>query len=85
MCDDNGCCQECQDRANELGVHPGSAGPDKLGDTQPIVLSTGQPKFSAPQGLQEPRDVDMARMSPDQRKADYVQRQANAAQYFQFG
>lgn len=82
MCDDNGCCQACQDRANEFGVHPGSAGPDKLGDTQPIVLSTGQPKFSAPKGLQEPRDMSKP---ADQRRADYVQRQANAATYFQFG
>lgn len=83
MCDDNACCQACQDRANELGVHPGSAGPDKLGETLPVVLSTGEPKFRAPQGLQEPGDAD--RRPADQRKADYVQRNANVAAYSQFG
>lgn len=57
----------------------GNAGPDKLGDTQPVTLSTapiplsltgGQPKYNTPF---------------DQRKADFVQRQANVATYAQFG
>lgn len=69
MCDE--CCQTCQDRANELGVHPGSVGPDKLDDTQPVTLYTGTPKFGG--------------LPFDQRKANYVQRQADAAGYFNFG
>jgi hypothetical protein len=89
MCDEVGgtCCDACRTRQEMMAGGAGENSPDKLGDTQPVALSlsTGQPKFAAPSGLQEPRDVDLKNKSPDQRKADYVQRQANAATYFQFG
>ena len=77
MCDEMGgtCCDACQARAGGAG----NAGPDKLGDTQPVTLSTapiplsltgGKAKFNTPF---------------DRSKADFVERQNNVSAYAQFG